>query len=153
MPKYIIYMEDDDATLRWNVGRLQKEFPEYEFLKCRSTDRAQKEFEEHMEEVVCIVTDINMTEEFLDEQYVDETDGGMFTGWVWLYRYVLEQNPKLHIPIVICSGFNEYLRRYNLYRDNCGKYRIRIIDRGHTEGKGTKGIIVAIKDYIREGLM
>lgn len=107
MNKKIIYLEDD-ANMRNHTTAFLKE-DGYIVEDFQRIDQVKEYFENHSNEIDCIVTDLNMSDEWLGE-YQHESDGCILSGWVWLQRYVYNINP--HIPTIIYSGYIPYLKNY-----------------------------------------
>jgi hypothetical protein len=42
------------------------------------------------EESDCLIVDLNMVPDGLTDEQIEETQGGLLTGWVWLKHYVFE---------------------------------------------------------------
>ena len=70
-------------------------------------DQVKEYFDEHMDEIDCLIVDMNMDDRWLGE-YRNESLGGFLAGAVWLERFVLAKRPN--VPIVIHSGFIDLIR-------------------------------------------
>ena len=90
MSKIIIYLEDD-ASMRNHTTNLLKE-EGYNVEDFRRIDQVKEMFNEKANDIECIITDLNMDDEWLGEYQV-ESDGGMLSGWVWLQRFVYTVSP------------------------------------------------------------
>jgi len=54
----------------------------------------------------CIIVDLNMPTDGLDQKQEGESHGGLLTGWLWLHDCVLPHVPaKYRQRVIICSGF------------------------------------------------
>lgn len=100
----ILYIEDDAALRRWTSDQLR----EYGYIVCDffRIDQVKEYFNEHMEDIDLIITDLNMDDHWLGE-YINESNGGYFAGWVWLEKFVYTKNPNF--PTIIYSAYVDYL--------------------------------------------
>jgi CheY-like chemotaxis protein len=84
MMKKILFIDD-------NLGELENSQKELEYagFNCHIV-KGISDAEELLKinEYGCLIIDLNMDNTHLPKKYKDETESGMFTGWVWLYRVV-----------------------------------------------------------------
>jgi len=146
MKKNILLLEDDAATLHFMAERLDEN--DFDVVPCRRIDQAKRYFDENHDDVDCIVADLNMSDEWLNE-YRNESMGGMLAGWVWLRRFVYPTTPN--IPTVIYSGFVDDLmknlsaeEKTLLFRDN-----VACISKGVSGG--IEAMIEAINGVVSNG--
>lgn len=82
--KKILFIDD-------NLGEIENSRKELEkaSFKCH-TARGISDAEELLkrDKYDYLILDLNMDNTHLPEKYKDETESGMFTGWVWLHRVV-----------------------------------------------------------------
>jgi DNA-binding NarL/FixJ family response regulator len=97
----ILVIEDNPYELEELVRKLKKEGYK-NIMSAIGTDDAndllkKKEFE-------YIIFDLNMSNEFIPDDLMEDTEGGMFTGWVWYYHVVYKET-KPFTKILISSAF------------------------------------------------
>jgi plasmid replication initiation protein len=112
MSAYILYLEDDAGERHFTSehisDRLQKIVGEQKYIvkDFSRIDQAKEFFRENMNNIICVITDLNMSDEWL-EGYENKTEGGMLSGWVWLNEFVYAEKPDM--PTIIYSGFISFL--------------------------------------------
>ena len=140
----ILLLEDTDSGLEY-LSKVVKAFG-YNVIPCVRIDMAKKHLESRLDDIDCIVADLSMNPEWLDP-YGDEAEGGLLSGWVFLYRFVY---PKRDIPTVIYSGYieelNERLSRNKDEFEAYTKARVKCVPKG---GSGDRDICRAIEAAIR----
>lgn len=121
----IILLLEDAIKMNRHIKELLEECPElseYEIESVYRIDLARDFFDVHKYEICCIITDLNMNDEWLDDKWLEETNGGMFSGWVWLRHCVYErdslssEDPSIYngipdMPTIICSGYISLLEQ------------------------------------------
>ena len=155
MKKVILYLEDD-ANMRRHTTRLLEEedyFKEKGYIieDFRRIDQVKEYFINRMNDIACIVTDLNMDDEFLEE-YIAESEGGMLSGWVFLQRFVYPK--KTDIPVIIYSGYISFLKEYlenNDLSDMLNSNTIGLVDKGANEGDGYCGLKTALRKVLERG--
>ncbi len=60
--------------------------------------------------VDCIIVDLNMDPEGLSRAEMNETKGGVLTGWVWLKTCVLAERPFMTEQTIILTAYERELR-------------------------------------------
>lgn len=151
MEKTILYLEDD-ANMRIHTTDLLKE-KGYNIEGFSRIDLIKEYFLEHMHSVECIITDLNMNDEWLNE-YQIETDGGMLSGWVWLQRFVYDSKPEM--PTIIYSGYISYLEEFLKLNDNLHlleKKHIRCVEKGVNEIDGFEGLLLTLQELLNKGVV
>ena len=101
--KRVLIIEDNYGVLEENQALLKANG--YTVTLASSTDRAEQSIEKaETNPFDCLIIDLNMSNEFLDDGLRKKTHGGSLTGWVWLYNIA---KPKLHNnpKIIIYSEF------------------------------------------------
>ena len=136
----IIYLEDD-ASMRRHSSDLLKEAG-YVVSDFRRIDQVKEFFTNHVDEIECVITDLNMSDEWLGK-YRNESDGGMISGWVWLQQFVYTVNP--YMPTVIYSGYIPYLKDWLLAEgeealQKLKKANIICVEKGDGEWEGFEGL-------------
>jgi len=154
----LILLEDDDCLRNHTAELLIEELQTAKTLKeldltvteFRRIDQAKEFFNTYKDEIGCIVTDLNMSDEWLGE-YQHESFGRILSGWVWLYRFVFPIKPD--IPTVIYSGFLDELKANipSEQRLSLGKTNIECVAKGSDNDEGFSGLVKAIEKVIRRG--
>ena len=117
--KNTILLLEDNAKMNRHIKELLEERPElsdnFNIETVHRIDLAREYFDKHKDEIRCIITDLNMNDEWLDDDWLKETNGGMFSGWVWLQHCVYTRDPICkdspdyngipNMPTIICSGY------------------------------------------------
>ncbi len=139
--------------MKRHIVEYLKEQPElkgiYEVVGCSRIDQARTFFEDYMDDIHCIISDLNMNDEWLDKDFLKESYGGTLSGWVWLQHYVYTEKPN--IPTIIYSGYIGLLKDclkqkdelYKLNRDN-----IHTVNKGSGRGEGISGLLAELKKII-----
>jgi CheY-like chemotaxis protein len=119
----------------------------YAVKSCGRVDQAIEFFKANKEDIVCVITDLNMSDEWLDDEHKKKTEGGTITGWVWLQEYVFTEKPDM--PTVIYSGYIPFLRKKLC--DDKGRTLLRknpnivYVEKGGGKGGGFEGLKVALE--------
>jgi hypothetical protein len=151
--KQIILHLEDDAIERYFSSNhfsiyLRKTIGDEKYIlkDFSRIDQAKEYFSENMDEIKCIITDLNMSDEWL-EGYESKTEGGMLSGWVWLKEFVYTEKPDM--PTVIYSGYISFLE--DTLRKNeelhllYDKQNIICVNKGGDERKGIKELLKALR--------
>lgn len=142
----ILYLEDD-ANMREHTTNFLKE-EGYVVEEFQRIDQVKEYYAKNHSEVSCIITDLNMSDEWLgDYQY--ESDGCILSGWVWLQRFVYTITPDM--LTIIYSGYIPYLKEHLhkakeiqlLYRPN-----MHSVSKGSEDGEGFEGLLKILKEKI-----
>jgi len=141
----ILLLEDNDY-MREHIANLIStskylERSGYEVVGFQRIDQAKEYFNYHKNEIGCIVADLNMADEWLEE-YRNESFGGILSGWVWLHRFVFPIKPNM--PTVIFSGFLDELKN-NSPPAQLNKKNIAYVAKGAGEDEGFIGLLNAIE--------
>ena len=162
--KNIILLLEDNMNMNEHIKKLLKEQPElsdYRIESVHRIDLARDFFDEHKYEICCIITDLNMNDEWLDVDWITETNGGIFSGWVWLRHCVYNRDPESKdsddyagmpdMPTIICSGytnlFEEELKK-NCKLSELRKSNIRLVPKGAGEGMGFSKLFAELKEIL-----
>lgn len=110
--KTILILEDSSCSLQYlkNILSTNPVLSRCLIIGCSGICSARDYFDKNKKDICCVITDLNLDDGFIDDIYIDETMGGMFSGWVWIKHYVYDDENR--IPIIVCSGYVEYLRKY-----------------------------------------
>jgi len=145
MDKLILFLEDNDSLCDHTVELLRDSG--YTVEDFSRIDQAKEYFSDHKDEIACIVTDLNMSDEWL-ENYSNESFGNILSGWVWLNHFVLPL--KSDIPIVIYSGFLNELGA-NIPSEQWQRRTIELVSKGSDDNEGFDGLLKAIEKVIKKG--
>lgn len=98
-----VLLLEDDYGFR---SKIKKEliFAGFDVYAFKRIDLAKEYINDKIEEVDCVIIDLNMDDEFLDE-YRLESKGGLISGWIFFKRYIYPSKPN--IPTIIYSGLDE----------------------------------------------
>lgn len=145
--KNIILFLEDDASMRTHTAEMLKN-EHYNVEDFYRIDQVKEYFTNNKDNIECIITDLNMNDEWLND-YQAESDGGMLSGWVWLQRFVYNQIPEM--PTIIYSGYISYLKEY-LQKNNSlfllEKNNIMCVEKDVGDNDGFEGLLKALKNLI-----
>lgn len=84
---------------------------------CDTASGAEEIWDEHKNKIDAIVLDLMMPVDYgIERTLFSETDGGSFTGWVWLWKVLNPDNTEPHPTtgkyIVVCSAYIEKLKEH-----------------------------------------
>lgn len=66
-------------------------------------------------DIICIISDLNMSPNGLEvDQYI-ETEATSITGWIWVKCYVLNNAQFENIPIIFYSAFIDDLKKSSAF--------------------------------------
>ena len=136
MKKTLLYLEDAGSLRKDTVEDLEDDG--YVVKAFGRIDQAKEYLYNHPSEIDCIITDLNMNDEWLEE-YRNESDGCLVAGWVWLNRFVYSRSEFLSIPCIIYSGYIKYLEDYLQQKDKLnllGQYHIYCVPKGGNDDNG-----------------
>jgi len=152
MKHIILYLEDEAFMRSSTTGHLSDDLKktlkdqEYVVEDFRRIDQAEECFEDNKENIICVITDLNMSDEWLDG-YEGDTEGGMISGWVWLQECVYREAPNM--PTVIYSAYISFLEEFLEKRGTLnllhGKDNIALVNKGSEEDDGFRGLIIALR--------
>lgn len=141
----LLYLEDNGYLLKQTVRFLNEDGYKVEAIK--RIDQAIEKFPKISDKIDCIITDLNMEDEWLGE-YRNESEGGLLSGWVWLRRYVYA-NEKCHIPCIIYSGYIPELKEYLIERkelDLLKEYPVSCVRKGGNDDNGYSALIQKLEE-------
>lgn len=98
-----ILLLEDDYGFRCRIKKdlVDAGFDVYDFKRI---DLAKEYVNTKIDEIHCVIIDLNMEDEFLNE-YRSEANGGLIAGWIFFIRYIYPLNPSM--PTIIYSGVAE----------------------------------------------
>lgn len=146
MKKKILYLEDNGYLLRQTVRFLKDDG--YEVIYCSRIDSAKREFQKYHKEIDCIITDLNMDDQWLGD-YQEESYGGLLSGWVWLHRFVKTEERYWTLPCIVYSGYIPELNAYLSERNESyllGKYNVSCIQKGGSDCNGYSALYRELGD-------
>lgn len=53
----------------------------------------------------CLIVDLNMAPMGLKPQEIEQTQGGLFTGWVWLKNYVFSKDEAMRKRTIVLTAY------------------------------------------------
>jgi len=151
----ILFLEDNASTFMDKKEWLAK--AGFDVIACTRIDQANERLQERMNDIECIITDLNMPANWLPKEYQLETDGATMSGWVWLYRQVY---PQKLIPTVVYSEFAKSLKKrletLDASTEEAGiasqmSGKIIFFSKRDTVRDGFGVVIDAIRELIKEG--
>jgi hypothetical protein len=101
----VLFFEDKGTVSYYTKDALEKEG--YKIFDAGSINEANSYFKE--ESIDALLIDLNMNPEGLTEEQKMETEGGLFTGWIWVKNYVYPSRPDLRKKTIILS---EYIHEF-----------------------------------------
>ena len=146
MRQIILYLEDE-AHLRRHTTELLVE-QGYDVEDFRRIDQVKEFFIENHDEIVCVITDLNMSDEWLGE-FQNLSDGGMLSGWVWLQNFVYPLKPNM--LTVIYSGYIPYLKEWLQDKNQLSqmqKTNILCVEKGDGPEEGFSGLLDTLKKLL-----
>ena len=104
MKRKILILEDNLVELETAFNELSKDNI-YDVETTSDTAEADDQIENGKGKLFdCLIIDLNITNEYLDDSLRSKTHGGSLTGWVWLYN-VAKKDIRNDIKIIIYSEF------------------------------------------------
>lgn len=86
-------------------------------------------------DISCIISDLNMSPDGMDEEFHEETYGTVLTGWVWVKHYILNNENYSQIPIIFYSAFIDELEKCASFKEYNVNNRIQLIDKRNDSEK------------------
>lgn len=103
-----ILLLDDEPAIRERIKKVLQE-NKYDVEDFSRIDIAKDYFNKNSKNIDCIIVDLNMDDEWLDE-FTPESHGGMLSGWVFVNRFVFRK--RKDIPTIIYSGIAPFIKEY-----------------------------------------
>jgi hypothetical protein len=145
MGRIVLFLEDGNALREATALRLN--IFGYDVRDFDRIDLATEFFEENADDIICVVTDLNMKNEWLGE-HKDKSHGAALSGWVWLQEFVYRRKPKM--PTVIYSKFiyclEKTLREKKKLSELQGNKHIQCVSKGVGKDKGFDGLLKVLKE-------
>jgi len=101
----ILFFEDKGSVSTY-VGEALERAGHRIFFAFNVND-AQSHWED--EAIDAIILDLSVDPEGLTEDQKRKTDGGLFTGWIWLHENVLAARPEVKARTIILTEYREDL--------------------------------------------
>lgn len=148
----LLYLEDNGYLCRQTEEYLVEDG--YKVQSFTRIDQAIQYLKDHPngEGIDCIITDMNMDDEWLGE-FQGESYGGLLSGWVWLRRFVYISNKYQQIPCIVYSGYIQELRSYLEERhesDLLVEYDVTCISKGGNNNQGYGALYRKLKEIIKK---
>lgn len=148
MQQIILYLEDDASMRQHTTDYLREKG--YNVEDFRRIDQVKEFFPNNRDDISCVITDLNMSDEWLGE-YRKESDGCMLSGWVWLQRYVYPLRED--IPTIIYSGYISYLHMWlkkNKKSELLKMNNIICVEKGARQDEGFSGLLSSINKILKK---
>lgn len=129
-----ILLLEDDYAIRERVKTMLEEY-EYIVEAFGRIDLAKEYINENINKIDCVVLDLNMDDEWLEE-FQTESKGGAISGWIFMERYILPIKPNM--PTVIFSGIEGMI-------DISTYEKIEFLSKANSYGNKTNNLIKAIE--------
>ena len=151
MAKKLLYLEDNGYLLKQTLRFLKEDG--YEVVHFTRIDQAIDFLDRNPngEGIDCIITDLNMEDEWLGK-YRGESDGGLMSGWVWLMRFVYVREGYLKIPCIIYSGYIQDLKDYLKNRNESHllhNYRVSCVSKGGNNDNGYNALAAKLEEILK----
>lgn len=149
MKKTLLYLEDNGFLLKQTVMFLEEDG--YEVIRCSRIDLAINEFRNNKDKIDCIITDLNMDDQWLGKEYMKESNGGFLSGWVWLERFVYAEKENASIPCIIYSGYIPVLREHLTEVNKLElleQYNVHCVEKGGGDDNGYMALYEELKKII-----
>jgi|GEM_PF-2147603 len=151
----ILFLDDDAYSFMDKKEWLAE--AGFDVIACTRIDQANEHLQERLDDIECIVADLNMLANWLPKEIQLETNGASMAGWVWLYRQVY---PRKLIPTIVYSEFAKQLKKRletlgasteeaKIAAQMSGK--IIFFSKRDTVRDGFGAVIDAIRELIKEG--
>jgi CheY-like chemotaxis protein len=85
----------------------------------------------------CLIVDLNMEPKGLTEEDVKQTQGGLFTGWIWLKNYVFAKDKSARERTIILTAYYDNFKKE--FSEEIGQ--VKIISKEFGEGGGYESIL------------
>ncbi len=144
----LLYLEDEGFLRNQTENFLTEDG--YEVKAFGRIDLATKYLKLHADEIDCIITDLNMNDEWLGEYQV-ESNGCLLAGWVWLHRIVHCTENNLVKPCIIYSGYIQELKNHLEQYDLIGKldeYNVSCVQKGGNDDTGYEALLDKLRAII-----
>jgi hypothetical protein len=109
----ILVLEDRPYTLKNITEALAQEG--HDVIACNSIYVATERYSENKDSLDYIIADLSLSSSGLSTDEKANSEGGLFSGWIWLRNYVLNNNKAVHC--IIFSGYLDLFKEY-IYSTN-----------------------------------
>ncbi len=150
MIRTILFLEDNGYLVKQTKRFLEDDG--FQVISCARIDLAQKRLNDENLTVDCIITDLNMNDEWLKE-YRGESCGGLLSGWVWLRRFVYGQEKYKSLPGIVYSG---YIQELESYLDSNGELYlltdlpVKLVRKGGNSDNGYMTLLKTLQEINEE---
>jgi len=148
--KELFYLEDAAFLRKQTLEYLEEDG--FIVKSAGRIDQAIDFVEKHPNEIDCIITDLNMNDEWLNE-YRSESNGCLMSGWVWLRHFVYSKDQFQNTPCIIYSGYIPDLKDYLSQRNEMAlleKYPIHCIQKGGNDDNGYAALVKSLEKIFRK---
>ena len=102
----ILVLEDRGSVSKYMVETLQDN-EEHKVFEAWGVYDATTYWED--EDIQCLVVDVNLDPEGLDDNVIASTLGGLLTGWIWLKTCVFSKRPSMRERTIIYTDYVQQL--------------------------------------------
>lgn len=120
-----------------------------ELVVCNDIYEANDKIEEN-QDIICIISDLNMNPDGLDIQKYIETEATYITGWIWVKCNVLNNTTLENIPIIFYSAFIDDFKKSSAFDEVRDINSIQLISK--EEENSEKTLCERIECIIEENL-
>src|SRR4030042_3452663 len=105
-------------------------------------------WEEEKERLDCIIADINMEPRGLKEEEIDQTAGGLLSGWIWLKYYVFPERAYMRKRTIIFTAYPKEFEKKVLPKEREG---ISLVSKVSPSDAGLDDVIKQIGKISKKG--
>jgi hypothetical protein len=106
----ILFLEDRGSVSVYITEKLKLDG--HDVISAFDINDAQSVWERRGEEPIdCMIIDLNMRADGLKDHEMQQTMGGILTGWIWLREYVFKDQPDMRKRTLIFSDYLDLFRK------------------------------------------
>lgn len=114
-----IMIVDDRVRTMMDLSEILADLNQGEVFSCLDIFEAIDKWEKNKEHIFHIITDLSMSPLGLNKEERRTTSGGLYTGWVWLWNYIIKKY-DIEMPEKIFENkniiiFSEYINNMKDY--------------------------------------
>lgn len=100
-------------------------------------------------DIDCLIVDLNMEPAGLKAEEIERTQGGLFTGWIWLKNYVFSQDESAKKRTIILTAYERDFKDRISSKERAG---VKVISKKQGQGDVYEDIlnsVSAIEKYLK----